>query len=349
MSRTVRLDSFLQGKRSHSEVLRVPIVDLYCGVGGFSTGAAMAGHTVALAVDAWHEAVAWHSHNHPTADHYIFTLPDERLLAQLPPPDTLWHLHGSPPCQVLSKAQGSEKTKSRWDEGLENIRYFLNLALERRPASWSMEEVANGVVLRLLQEYRDVHPYWIDFEVVDMSFWGVPQTRRRVIAGSPFLIQRLRDVRQPLQRVGMRQACKTMPKNAIGIKGQRGHWGNHGRGAGRPAFKKCSIVVPLERRVRPGGTAVPSPTVLCSNCLTWAKSGGETIRCLTLREHADLQTFPHNYIFPEYNRVLSQRLCGNAVPPKFAQVLMADYRLPTPLPPSPAVFPPRPPSPCAVD
>ena len=61
--------------------------------------------------------------------------------------------------------------------------------------------------------------------------------------------------------------------------------------------------------------------------LSWCTPGGETLRSLTLAEHAALQTFPTDYQFPEH-RATAHTLCGNAVPPKFAEMLMSNYRLP---------------------
>ncbi|MGZ0214186.1 MAG: DNA cytosine methyltransferase [Actinomycetales bacterium] len=354
--RTVTLAQFLDKnkklahtRRPRQRATSVPVVDLYCGIGGFSTGATAAGHRVELAVDGWDDALNWHHRNHPETNHQCHWLPSKAFHAQLPPPGTLFHMHGSPPCQLLSQAHGADKRCERWDEGLDNVRYYLDLVHERHPASWSMEQVANRTVIKLLKEYQKRWPQWLEFEVCDMSEWGVPQTRKRVIAGSPFLIRRLRDRRQPFKKVTVRMACRSsIPKGALGIKGQRGNWGNTRNGLqGARAFQAEQRAVPMERRVRPGGLDVPAPTVLRCNTLQWAGEGGNTVRGLTLKEHAQIQTFPDSYHFPTNDRKLSQALCGNSVPPEFARVLMQDYRLPdeTAEVPPEAVFPPRPPSP----
>ena len=104
----------------------------------------------------------------------------------------------------------------------------------------------------------------------------------------------------------------------------------------------------MDRRAARGGLAAPAPTVLSSNCLMWAKAGGDTLCTFSMAEHCAIMTFPPSYRFPLHDRTLFQRLCGNTVPPQFARHLMSDYRLPSEkagLPP--ARFPPRPPSPCA--
>ena len=349
MSRTVTLDELLVGVQPLCAPITVPVVDLYAGVGGFRTGCVQAGHTVKIAVDSWPSALQWHSRNHPDTAHYGFSLPDPRLLSRRPEPGTLYHLHGSPPCQLLSQACGNQVRNDQWDDGLENVRYFLDLARERKPASFSMEEVANKQVLNFLDEYMKLYPEFMDYAIINMSNYGVPQARVRVIAGSPWLIQRLCDTKHAQPKVRVRDACKTVPKNAAGIKGQRGtkgHKNNDLKSASCPVFKKPSNKLDMDRRAIRGGLAAPSPTVCCTNMLRWAGPGGHTVRCLTLHEHATIQSFPDHYRFPTDDRKTAQRLVGNSVPPKFAQHFMSNYRLPLHLQHlPPAVFPPRPPSP----
>ena len=43
----------------------IAVIDLFCGMGGFSQGAIEAGAKVVLAVDLWQEALYVHFHNHP--------------------------------------------------------------------------------------------------------------------------------------------------------------------------------------------------------------------------------------------------------------------------------------------
>ena len=50
------------------------VVDLFCGIGGFSTGATRAGARVALAVDANPEALRVHHVRHPRARARAWTL-----------------------------------------------------------------------------------------------------------------------------------------------------------------------------------------------------------------------------------------------------------------------------------
>ena len=43
----------------------IAVIDLFCGMGGFSQGSIEAGAKVVLAVDLWEESLKVHYHNHP--------------------------------------------------------------------------------------------------------------------------------------------------------------------------------------------------------------------------------------------------------------------------------------------
>lgn len=345
--RTVTLSDFINGKTSVTPPLRVPVVDLFCGAGGFSCGAALAGHTVRLAVDSDDTALEWHKKNHPQADHYAYSLPDDRLLAQLPAPDTMWHFHGSPPCQLLSQAAGGGQRKDRWDEGLANIRFYINLVLERRPASWTMEQVPNDVVLGLLEAYRARHPEVVDYTVVNMQHFGVPQARKRVIAGSPWIVKRILDLRDPMQAPRVIDFCHGRPKGAVGLKGTSTSQGSKKNPLRKKAFHRPSRLIPRERRVKKSGVCGPAPTVTALSTLRWTDDQLDTIRMLSVREEAQLQTFPDSYKFPDRGKE-GHRMVGNSIPPMFVERLLFNYRLPASHPAvgNPAVFPP--PAPASV-
>ena len=86
----------------------VLLVDLFCGLCGFTTGAAAAGMRPTLAIDTDAHALHYHRINHPTAKHAQLRLgpqSDDRLAELIRahvPAGRAWHLHGSPPCQLFS-------------------------------------------------------------------------------------------------------------------------------------------------------------------------------------------------------------------------------------------------------
>ena len=52
-------------------MLPILVIDLFCGIGGFSTGAIQAGANVILAVDMWNDAIVIHTKNHPNTTHWV--------------------------------------------------------------------------------------------------------------------------------------------------------------------------------------------------------------------------------------------------------------------------------------
>lgn len=90
-------------------------MDLFCGLCGFTTGAAAAGMRPTLAIDTDAHALHYHRINHPTAKHAQLRLgpqSDDRLAELIRahvPAGRAWHLHGSPPCQLFSWLRSVKK------------------------------------------------------------------------------------------------------------------------------------------------------------------------------------------------------------------------------------------------
>ena len=139
----------------------IDVVDLFCGVGGFSEGARQAGHRVVLAVDSNKSALDAHKLNHPSAVHELAILPTENLQQLLPSAGTKWHLHGSPPCTKLSRAGGTNRSAADRAEGLFLVNWFLDLVAEVGCTTWSMEQVAQEDVLEELAARQKAAPQHI--------------------------------------------------------------------------------------------------------------------------------------------------------------------------------------------
>ena len=154
----------------------IAVIDLFCGMGGFSQGAIEAGAKVVLAVDLWEESLKVHYHNHPGTPIKRMTLGTKNQFSLFMREVEKWrklgyhvHIHGSPPCQALSNASSRDSS-----EGMPLVIWFLDLVKFTKPDSWSMENVV---------PMRKRLPEGTPSVVLNSADYGVAQTRRRCIAG----------------------------------------------------------------------------------------------------------------------------------------------------------------------
>ena len=162
--------------------MRIAVIDLFCGMGGFSQGAIDAGAEVILSVDSWDYAVKVHKENHPDVkiikmelghpSHYRMF---KRLVDEYRAKGYHVHIHGSPPCQALSNASRHDAS-----EGMPLVLWFLDLVERCVPDSWSMENVV-PVRKRLPEGTPSV--------VLNSADFGVAQTRRRCYAGEGWVAE----------------------------------------------------------------------------------------------------------------------------------------------------------------
>ena len=156
--------------------MKVAVIDLFCGMGGFSQGAIEAGAKVVLAVDLWDEALLVHAKNHPNTPIKRMTLGEKYHFSLFKREVDKWrklgyhvHIHGSPPCQALSNASSRNP-----EEGMPLVIWFLECVKYADPDSWSMENVV-PVRKRLPEGTPSV--------ILNSADFGVAQTRRRCFAG----------------------------------------------------------------------------------------------------------------------------------------------------------------------
>lgn len=302
------------------------VYDLFCSCGGFSAGAALAGCRVVFACDVDADALAVHEVNHPSSAHFRLQLPVPREVLPFPTDGRRFHVHGSPPCTQFStmrtKRDGDAPDATDAAAGL--VEWYLETALASGASSWSMEQVPSPRVVAIVEAFRRRHHRRMAYGVFEMRDLGVPQTRRRLIAGSPALIARLRRTSSAARRRSVRSVL-ALPATAKYVQSSKRWAVKRLRHARKPGESKYLYVRggPLDACHSVDG---PAPTVVTTSPLRWMDADGRPLRQLRVEELAALQTFPSDYQFACSTQNRKQLLIGNAVPPLVATLLMREGR-----------------------
>jgi DNA (cytosine-5)-methyltransferase 1 len=154
--------------------------DMFCGAGGSSYGAAIAGADIVGGIDAWPLAVAVYSDNFPDAvviEERVEELQPGELIDKIGPIELLL---ASPECTHHSCARGARpRSETSRQTAWQVIRYAR--AMQPR---WIIIE--NVIQMRSWSGYVDLERelqsegYQIAEHVLDAADFGVPQRRRRL-------------------------------------------------------------------------------------------------------------------------------------------------------------------------
>jgi DNA (cytosine-5)-methyltransferase 1 len=160
--------------------MTIRVLDLFCGAGGSSAGARLAGAQITRGIDAWDLAARTFKDNFGDAIVETRELKPFSMPAADMQEGEIDLLMASPECTNHSPAKGS---KPRSEKSRSTAKYVINFAKKLRPR-WIVLE--NVVQLRdwqgydqLLDNVRDLG-YRITSQILDASDFGVPQTRRRL-------------------------------------------------------------------------------------------------------------------------------------------------------------------------
>lgn len=294
-------------------------VDLFAGLGGGSQGAAQAGYEVVLAVDADRAAMDLHARNHPRCTHLCCTLPPNTPLP-LPSADETWHLHGSPPCTAVSVANQSRIDAKR-EGAIDLIKWYVEFALASSATSWSMEQVATPIVLRYLETLKAPkapHRNRVAYAVFNFYDYGVPQERRRVIAGSPEVVAHL--LRAPQWH---RCVADVIPEPRGTHLRSWLRWSNP---KADPSGEKKWVYKEYTDDDSCAPITGPARCVVSQHALRWAKPNTHTkLVPLTPQEQAALQCFPPGYELGAHVAT-AIRCVGNALPPIVMEQLLSRKR-----------------------
>lgn len=327
--------------------MKVAVIDLFCGMGGFSQGAIEAGAKVVLAVDLWDEALKVHAKNHPNTPIKRATLGEKYHFSLIKFEVDKWrklgyhvHIHGSPPCQALSNASSRNP-----EEGMPLVIWFLECVKFADPDSWSMENVV-PVRKRLPEGTPSV--------ILNSADFGVAQTRRRCFAGEGWVANPTHSKDEWLGVIDvLPHLSELLEDNLVIPINRRVGWMNKTAKQQKPRYLKPiwrQIDEPIQtittsresigriklealgsnaNRKNDREISQPSKTICGSGNQTGARIFNhaepkpEKIRSLTIQETLILQGFSPDYDLTEANTQKARwTMIGNAVVPAVAKAVI---------------------------
>lgn len=332
-------------------------IDFFCGGGGMTCGLRQAGIHVIAGVDFDKNAKATYEYNNPGSQ-FIHT--DIRRLRSnyfernfsIHPNDDHLILVGCSPCQYYSIIN-TDRTKSELSKTL-----LLNFArfVEYYKPGYVLVENVPGIVTNkesvLPQFLKKLHKlgYKVTQGIVDMSHYGVPQSRRRF----SLIATRLdHDISLPAKDNHILTVADVLgerngfPKIAAGHKDPT-PFAHSSAGLSDISLRRMTITphnggdrlswkdipdlqlpcyIGKDDSFRDTYGRIwwdrPSPTITTKFfCISNGRfAHPEEDRALSIREGATLQTFPKDYEFKTNSIAAAARIIGNAVPCEYAKRL----------------------------
>lgn len=185
---TARPESFsTRRRRSEPRAGRKYVVDLFCGVGGFSSGFEQTGaFEVVAGVDLLGDRLDTFVANHSTANAFgsdIRQLKTDALCLDTPRP---FVIVGGPPCQGFSSIRPFRNVE--WNDPRNNLaEEFCRVVADLQPEWVIFENVVGllthegGRAFRAIEDAFEALGYRTEARVLNSAFYGVPQRRERLI------------------------------------------------------------------------------------------------------------------------------------------------------------------------
>lgn len=321
-------------------------IDLFSGCGGLSEGMHRAGFQIIFAVENNPDAVATYRMNHPESvviEKDIRKIRISEILKKLNN-KPLHFLAGCPPCQGFSSVRRLNKKRNVRDNRNSLIKEYLRFVKGLKPLTIMMENVSGLVNYYLFKDMTrklEKFGYNIDYRVVNLKDYGVPQRRRRlVLVGS--LLGKIKTAEAIKRKVTVRDAIAHLepiaetddPVHKIVAKHQENILemikllpkdGGSRKDLPKKYLLKCHRAKnvgfnDVYGRLRWDDFA----STITGGCLNPSKGRflhPEENRALTAREAALLQSFPRTYKFPvTISKTSLALLVGNALPPQFSYI-----------------------------
>ncbi len=321
-------------------------IDLFSGCGGLTTGLRKAGFQVNAAVEMEASACAVYRLNHPET--HLFNEDITSLSAAVVKRELgikkgqLDLLAGCPPCQGFSAVRTLNGKREIIDARNDLIFQFLRLVKGLGPKAVMLENVPGLAEDRRLKRFvKELESlgYSVQFQVLNVADYGVPQRRHRVVllAGKAGLIPfapkasrtvTVRDAIAKLPAAGRSgDVVHDLPENRSdriqalisSIPKNGGSRTDLPKDLQLECHKRCNGFKDVYGRMAWDEVA-PTLTTGCFNPSKGRFLHPEEDRTITIREAALLQTFPRRYKFPaELGKVTLATQIGNALPPEFVR------------------------------
>lgn len=333
--------------------MEIKAVDLFCGVGGLTNGLIQAGIPVVAGIDIDDscEYAFEHNNNCRFIKKSIDDVTGKEVRALLRGAD-IKILVGCAPCQPFSSHQKDKKNRAKHKDW-KLLYQFGRLVEEVKPHIVSMENVPELVHEKVFKDFVGIlesNNYKVNYQVVNVADYGVPQRRKRLI----------------LLASRMKKEVKLLPPTHEHYKTVKDSIGGLSKISAGQENKQDPLHIAAalsERNIKriqaskPGGTWRDWPEELKLEChkkdkgksyasvygrMKWDEISPtittqfvgygtgrfghpEQDRALTLREGAILQSFPSNYQFvspttPIQIRKVARHI-GNAVPPRLGEII----------------------------
>lgn len=303
--------------------------DFYAGGGGWSVGLSLAGLRPVYSAEIWPVANRTREWNFGTVEPEVdirkldtHTVPDCELIV------------GSPPCTEFSFA--NKGGNGNMQDGMQDVLSFLRVIREKKPQYWVMENVPRlADILRAelqvggtLAEFADL---FASIDVFDMSDWGVPQRRRRCIAGNypreallalrgrraPTLAEVVEGCRSGVDPVWGHIHASVTDNGAVDALTWEEVRINREKKQNHPIYNDMAFPDAPDATAR---TVTATCTKVSRESIVVPDDQGG-YRLLTAREMATAQSFPLNYQFPAKSQSDRIKMAGNAIPAFFTYLV----------------------------
>lgn len=327
---------------------KLKIIDLFCGIGGFSYGFEMTNmYEVVLGVDIWETALNTFKKNHPSTNLLLDDITKVGLDYWSKYKDNIDVIIAGPPCQGFSMSGKRDLNDSRNTlfEQVVKVTELIQpkyVVIENVVGLLSMTNDQGYDIKELIQSRFEKIGYRVAYKVLNAADYGVPQARKRVIflISKDFPLDFPTPLYQPEDYITVGDALGNVDPNGDTyfnpttpyqklMKG-RIDITNHSRRVSNNLVTRRMSYIPEganwtsipEELGTGGGTHSNAykrldsrkPSITIKHAAKAMIIHPKENRILTVREVARLQSFDDNFEFTGSNSDQHQQL-ANAVPP----------------------------------